>query len=112
MDQKARVQCACAVFGAGISRQCDRRQSSASRNAQRANPPEQLVAVNLRHADVAEENVRSFLFDERQRLARRARSEHFRIAIGEHALHQIACIVFIVHDQHFDAGQIQGLEIN
>ena len=77
-------------------------------SAQRADPAEQLVAVDVRHADVAHEHVRPLVLDERERLVGGRRGEHLRAAVGEHAPDELARVELVVDHQHPDPGEVGG----
>ena len=49
-------------------------------------PPQKLETVYVRHADIANENVRPFSFNDRECFIGVAGSKHLRIAISRHPL--------------------------
>ena len=73
VHQKAGAQRARPILGARKRGQRDRRDRAAAVRPQRAHAPEQLEAVGVRHADIADEHVRLVRFDEHAALRRRCR---------------------------------------
>ena len=107
MRDKARVECARAVFAARKSRECDGRYCAAPGLPERTHSPEKHEPIDVRHADVADEHVGLFAFDELQCRHRGPRGKHFRIAFRKHAFDQFACVRLSVDDQDFNPGEIE-----
>ncbi len=72
-----------------------------------AQASEQLVAVGLGHADVADEHVRAFPFDQVERLVGAAGRDHLRPARLQHAPDQVARVGLVVHHQHLQPGELR-----
>ena len=70
---------------------------------------DELVAVFDRHADVAEQNIRSEAFQFFQRLVGGRSESHFGVLTGEEAADDVASIGLVVDDQDFDAGKVGDL---
>lgn len=59
----------------------------------------------MRHADVADEDVRFFLPQERQRFAGRGGDQDPGVARRKEALGDFAGIGLVIHDQDLEAGE-------
>jgi hypothetical protein len=93
------------IFRSCERRERDRRHLSSAFAAQRSDLPQELVSIGLRHANVTEQNVGSFRFDDRQCLVRRSRRENNRAAFFQHPFDQRPGIRFIVDNQNFQSLQ-------
>ena len=68
--------------------------------------PHELVAVHLRHADVADDDGRAWrVFNAAKRLLGRGERGHRRRLILEHASQQLARVRFVVDDEDVHAGE-------
>src|SRR5687767_8933664 len=84
------VQRARAIFRAGERRERDRRHRAPALLAQRAHALDELEAVHVGHPDVADEDVRTLALDEGQRLLRARGLQDLRLAVLQHAGHELA----------------------
>lgn len=98
-NQKACMKRSRPVLGAGKGAKRDRRQPATPRRPQRPHPSQQLIAIDIRHADVAQQHIRSFHF---------GRCHDVRIALLQHTLDQLPCILLVINHQNLDSGRIQS----
>ena len=82
-----------------------------SRVLQCPHPPQQFVAVRVRHADIAHQHVRRVLLDLHQRFVRGGRAADLRVTFLENAANEFARVGLVVDDQHLQAVQVDRLEI-
>ena len=83
VDQISRAEGSSPVFGAGKGGERNGGQPPAPRGAESPHTPQEFIAVDIRHADVADEDVRPLSLHRRQRLLRRTGRDHLRIALLE-----------------------------
>src|SRR5262245_33308211 len=110
MHKKARAESARFVFRMCISCEGDGWNVYADFLAERANSMQEFVPIHFRHADIANEKVRSFRFNYHERFRTRCSRQYFRLAVFQDALDQIAGVRFVVDDKYFYPGKIHRLE--
>ena len=103
MNDKSRMQRLRAVFRSRKRGKRDRRDVPSSGRSERTDALQKLEAVDLRHADIADQHVRSLALQSCQRFVGRAGREHRGPAIVEDALDEIAAIRFVVDYQDPDS---------
>src|SRR5438067_753978 len=108
MDLKTRVERAAAVFVPGIRRERDRRDLPASLRAARSDLAHQRVAVLVRHADVAEDDVGRVAVEYLERRRRRADGRHACAAQLEAHGHRFAHVGLVFDEEHVEAVERQG----
>ena len=111
MDQEAGAQGACAVLGAGKGGEGDRGHPPSPGMPERPHPSEELVSVDVRHADVAHQDVGPFGFDRPEGLGGRPGRDDLRVAFCQDPLNQIARLRLIVDHQHGHTRKVRALEI-
>src|SRR6185369_8914195 len=71
------------IFDARVGGQRDRRNAASCFALERTDLLDQIVTVNARHADVADQNIGYFMIDRRKRFGSRTRETHSRAAVFE-----------------------------
>src|SRR5688572_24092265 len=103
MSLVASQQGAAPILNPGERRQC-RRWCAGDLTLELPHPSQELIAVLLRHADVAEDDVRfETLFQTRERLAGAPGGGDIRASIFQQALHEFACVEIVVENEGRDA---------
>jgi hypothetical protein len=110
MHEKPGPERARAIFRASKRSEGDRGHALSGLALERAHAPEQLITVDLGHADVAHQHVRLVLPDEQQGLVGATGGDNVGFAIQEHPPDQLTRVGFVIDHQHAHARQVDGPE--
>src|ERR1700722_18011947 len=77
-----------------------------------AKPSQELVAVRLRHSDVAQDDVRLVSLDQIESLLCAFGGRHLGAALFQQALHKTPSVRFVVHKENLESREIRNADVD